>query len=91
VREAVQALLAEIRLRYESDDCQRETISYHALVLRLLIAHHGEALRTGLLEKLWQDSLASVEAEQRQEQALLEAEFASLIRQTIRVQLTCAR
>lgn len=88
VRAAVQALLAEIRLRYESDDCQREPISYHALVLRLVIAHHGEALRTGLLEKLWHDSLASVEAEQRQEQALLEAEFASLIRQTIRVQLT---
>jgi len=88
VREAVQNLLTEIRLRYEDDDCQREPISYHALVLRLLIAHHGEALRTGLLEKLWQDSLASAEAEQRQEQALLEAEFASLIRQTIRVQLT---
>ncbi len=88
VREAVAALLAEIRLRYESDDCQRESVAYHALALRLLIAHHGEALRTGLLEKLWQDSLASAEAEQRQEQALLEAEFASLIRQTIRVQLT---
>jgi hypothetical protein len=88
VRAAVQGLITELRQRYEGDDCQREPISYHALVLRLLIAHHGEALRTALLEKLWHDSLASAEAEQRQEQALLEAEFAGLIRQTIRVQLT---
>lgn len=87
-RELVQGLLADLRQRYENDDSQREPISFHTLVLRLLIAYHGEALRAGVLEKLWQDGLASAEAEQRQEQALLEAEFTSLIRQTIRVQLT---
>jgi hypothetical protein len=87
-RDVVQTLLSDLRQRYANDDCQREPVSYHALVLRLVVAHHGEALRAAVLEKLWQDSLASAEAEQRQAQAQLEAEFVELIRQTIRVTLS---
>jgi hypothetical protein len=87
-RAAVEAVLAGMRRRYADDEAQREPVPVHALVLRLAIACHGEALRVALLESLWRDSRAHAEAEQRQEQAQLEAEFTALIRQTIKVQLT---
>jgi hypothetical protein len=87
-RASVQALLAELRARYESEEIQREPITFHALVLRLCAAHHGEALRTALLEKLWKDNLAARQAHERREQEQLESEFVQLVRQSIRVQLT---
>ncbi len=87
-REVVGALLRDMRRRFENDECQREPLAYHALALRLLVAHAGEGLRTGVLEQLWSDSLATAEAEQRQQQQALEAEFTGLVRQSIRVHLT---
>ena len=87
-REVVQGFVAEITQRYESGDAQHEPLPVHALRLRLLLAFHGEALRSGLLEKLWQDNLTSALAEQRQAQQQMEIEFVDLIRQSIRVQLS---
>ena len=87
-REVVQLFIKEFAQRYESGDAQHEPLPIHALRLRLLLAYHGEALRTGVLEKLWQDSLAAANAAQRQEQEQMEAEFVDLIRQSIRVQLS---
>jgi hypothetical protein len=87
IREEVQALINEFVQRYESGDAQHELLPIHALRVRLLLAYHGDALRTAVLEKLWQDTLAASEAEQRQEQEVMEAEFVDLIRHSIRVQL----
>jgi hypothetical protein len=87
-RTVVQSFLADTAERYASGDAQHEPLSFHALRLRLLTAYHGETLRTGLLEKLWQDGLATAEAAQRQQQEAMEAEFVDLIRQSIRVQLS---
>jgi hypothetical protein len=87
-REAAQAYITEFFRRYETGDAQHESLPIHALRVRLLLAYHGEALRTAIVEKLWQDTLAASEAEQRQEQELMEAEFVDLIRQSIRVQLS---
>ena len=88
IRAISQTILNDIAERYASGDAQHEPLSFHALRLRLLLAYHGEALRTGLLEKLWQDGLEAVEAAQRQQQEEMEAEFVDLIRQSIRVQLS---
>ncbi|MEP7358557.1 MAG: hypothetical protein ABI847_15015, partial [Anaerolineales bacterium] len=88
VRSVIQALLAETAERYASGDAQHEALTFHALRLRLLLAYHGESLRTGLLETLWHDNLANAEAAQRQQQEAMEAEFVNLIRQSIRVQLS---
>ncbi len=88
IREDVSAFIAEFVQRYESGDAQHEPLPIHALRVRLLLAYHGEALRTAVLEKLWQDTLAASEAEQRHEQEQMESEFADLIRQSIRVQLS---
>src|SRR5579859_457923 len=88
IREVVQGCINEFVQRYESGDAQHEPLPIHALRVRLLLAYHGEALRTAMLEKLWADTLAASEAEQRQEQEFMEAEFVDLIRQSIRVQLS---
>src|SRR5207248_2475367 len=72
-REAAQALINEFSQRYESGDAQHESLTVHALRVRLLLAYYGDALRTGILEKLWQNTLAASEAEQRQEQEQMEA------------------
>ena len=87
-REEAQALSDEFVQRYETGDALHESLPIHALRLRLLLAYHGDALRTGILERLWSDTLAASEAEQRQEQAQMEAEFVDLIRHSIRVQLS---
>src|SRR5579859_5301465 len=87
-REAAQSLINEFAQRYETGDAQHESLPIHALRMRLLLAYYGDALRTGILEKLWQNTLAASEAEQRQEQEHMEAEFVDLIRQSIRVQLS---
>lgn len=47
-RAATQSLIHDIRVRYQQVNLDRETDFFHALVLRLLCAHHGEALRQGL-------------------------------------------
>ncbi len=88
IREAAEAFIDEFTQRYESGDAQHEPLAIQALRVRLLLAYHGEALRAALLEKLWQDTLAASEAEQRQEQEQLQAEFVDLIRESIRVQLS---
>jgi hypothetical protein len=87
-REEAQAFISEFFHRYETGDAQHETLPIHALRVRLLLAYHGESLRTAILEKLWQDTLVASEAEQRHEQEQMEAEFVELIRQSIRVQLS---
>lgn len=87
-RTVVETLLRDLRQSYENEECQGEPVTFHTLVLRLLAAHHGESLRTTILERLWRDSVASSEAHERQEQAELETEFVNLVRQSIRVQLT---
>ena len=82
-----EALLRDLRQGYENEECQGETMTFHALVLRLLATFHGESLRTAILERLWRDSVNTAEAHERQEQAEMETEFINLVRQSIRVQL----
>jgi hypothetical protein len=86
-RAVSEALLRDLRQSYENDECQDENLTFHALVLRLLAAYHGEGLRMAILERLWRDSVTSAEAHEREEQAELETEFVNLVRQSIRVHL----
>lgn len=82
-----ESLLRDLRQSYENEECQSETMTFHALVLRLLASFHGDSLRTGIMERLWRDSVNTAEAHERQEQAEMETEFINLVRQSIRVQL----
>ncbi len=87
-RTVIENLLRDLRQSYENEECQGEPVTFHALVLRLLAAHHGDTLRTSILERLWKESVATAEAHEREEQEELETEFVNLVRQSIRVQLT---
>lgn len=86
-RAITEALLRDLRQSYENEECQGETITFHAVVLRLLTVCYGEGLRIAILERLWKDSVATAEAHEREEQEELETEFVNLVRQSIRVQL----
>lgn len=86
-QDAVQSFLAEIRGRYESDDAQREPLPYHALVLRVLVAHHGAQLADQVLKKLWHDTLEADYAQERHAQEQQLAEFVQVIQQSIHIQL----
>jgi hypothetical protein len=86
-REVVEGFISELRERYHNNECQREPVSFHALALRLLAAHHGERLREAILEKLWLRHRQAAEAELRLEQAQTETAFVDLIRQMIQVGL----
>jgi len=60
-RASTQSLIHDIRVRYQQVNLDRETDFFHALVLRLLCAHHGEALQQGLallLMERYQQNLA---------------------------------
>ncbi|HLF25663.1 MAG TPA: hypothetical protein VJG32_04955 [Anaerolineae bacterium] len=90
-REVVEAFVEELRERYQNNECQREAISFHALVLRLLAAHHGERLREAILEKLWLQTRELAEAEQRLAQEQIEAAFIDLVRRSIHIHLSPAQ
>lgn len=90
-RRVVESFITELRERYENDECQREPLSFHALVLRLLAAHHKEQLLEAVLRKLWASNREAAELQQRQAQEKLEAEFVSLVRQSIRIHLSSAQ
>ena len=73
-RAATQSLIHDIRVRYQQANLAKETDFFHAVVLRLLCARHGEALRQGLgrlLVERHQQSLAlqwQSEGQQEREQ-----------------------
>lgn len=87
-RKVVESFITELRERYENNECQREPLSFHALVLRLLAAHHKEQLLEAVLRKLWASNREAAELQQRQAQEKLEEEFVSLVRQSTRIHLS---
>lgn len=50
---AVKGLIQTLRERYESGSHSGQPDYFHAIALRLLVAHHGGDLRETILESLW--------------------------------------
>ena len=84
---AVEDFVLEIRERYASHEAAREPVPFHALVLRLLMAHHGALLPQAVLHKLWQTNRTLAQAQQQEAQQALEYEFSNLVRQSIHIHL----
>jgi Phosphotransferase enzyme family len=87
VQTAVTDLLRDVRTRYEAGAQGDHPDYYHAIILRLLAAHHKAALRDSIFETLWlrnrQAAAREVDgAEQQQRSALTQ-----LIHQHIQVNL----
>ncbi|MBI5712281.1 MAG: hypothetical protein HZC38_02470 [Chloroflexi bacterium] len=85
--EVVELFIASSRGRYETLDCQREPISFHALILRLLAAHHKQQLPESITGRLWANNIALGETLELNERERVEHEFAELIRHTVHIQL----
>lgn len=88
VSRTLQAFVDGLRERYQSNECQREPIPFHALALRLLVAHEGDGLRQVITHKLWQQTREQVNARRHFEQQQLRDEFIQVAQRSIRIDLS---
>ena len=86
-RAAVSDLLADARARYESSSHSGQPDYFHAIVLRLLAAYHGDALRAAILETLWLRHRQAAAREQDGLEQKHRAALTQLIHQHIAVNL----
>jgi len=87
-RAAVSALIGDVRARYESGDLRTQPAYFHALVLRLLAAHHGSNLRDTILETLWLRNQQTAAREQATADQQQRAALKQLVHQHIAVKLS---
>jgi hypothetical protein len=83
----VKSLIGRLRTKYEKLDLKKETSFFHPLVLRVLLAFHGDSLRSEVMRLLLDHERHGLEARQKDGSQALADDFQKLIKTRFEVDI----
>ncbi len=86
--EAVRLLLSWVRRKYERLELKKEGPSFHPLVLRVMLAYHGDQLKAEMIRFLLEQERKNLEVRQQNAEQLLKNDFRTLLKDRFKVEIT---
>ncbi len=87
-KEAVRTLISHLRTRYEKLDLKKESAFFHPLVLRLLLAYHGNQLTAEIMRLLVEHERESLELQSQSAEQSLKDDFGTIIKRQFDVDIS---